>query len=106
MALTVSKSEKNDALEAERNKLLHRATIAEEWRDSDRQRAIDAEAKLAQAVEALTLIDALDPEAMSNGCSQSVLIGLVFRMGEIARATLAAIKGASAPTPHSLENTK
>ena len=79
-----------DTLEAERNKLLHRATIAEECRDSDRQRAIDAEAKLAQAVGALTLIDALDPEAMSNGCSQSVLIGLVFRMGEIARATLAA----------------
>lgn len=56
MALTVSRSEKNDALEAERNKLLHRATIAEEWRDSDRQRAIDAESKLAKAVEALSRI--------------------------------------------------
>lgn len=40
-------------LEAERDTLFRKASLAEEWRDSDRQRAIDAEAKLAQAVEAL-----------------------------------------------------
>ena len=53
------------------------------------------EAKLAKAVEGLTVIDALDPEGLVNGCSQSALIGLVLRMGEIARATLAEIKGES-----------
>lgn len=40
-------------LEAERDTLFRKAALAEEWRDSDRQRAIDAEAKLALAVEAL-----------------------------------------------------
>ena len=50
------------------------------------------EAKLAKAVEGLTVIDALDPEGLVNGCSQSALIGLVLRMGEIARAALAAAK--------------
>lgn len=52
-----------------------------------------AEAKLARAVEALRVVDALDPEGMIDGCSQSALRGLVLRMGEIARATLAEIEG-------------
>lgn len=51
------------------------------------------EAKLEKAVESLTVIDALDPEGMINGCSQSAIIGLVSRMGAIARATLEEIKG-------------
>jgi len=49
---------------------------------------IDAEAKMAKAREALTLIDALDPEGHSAGCSADALRGLVSRMGEIARTAL------------------
>jgi hypothetical protein len=69
-----------------------------EWADvsqSNYQRAKAAEAKLAKAVEALRAVDALDPEGMIDGCSQSALRGLVLRMGEISRATLAEIKGDS-----------
>jgi len=40
-------------LEAERDTLFRKAALAEEWRDSDRQRAIDAEANLALAIESL-----------------------------------------------------
>ena len=50
-------------------------------------------AKLAKAVEGLRAVDALDPEGMIDGCSHSALRGLVLRMGEISRATLAEIKG-------------
>jgi hypothetical protein len=57
------------------------------------QALILAEAKLAKAVERLRVIDALDPEGMIDGCSQSALRGLVLRMGEISRATLAEIEG-------------
>ncbi len=53
----------------------------------------DLEAKLAKAVEALRVVDALDPEGMIDGCSHSALRGLVLRMGEIARTTLAEIEG-------------
>ena len=53
----------------------------------------ELEAKLAKAVRSLTVIDALDPEGFVNGCSQSALKGLVLRMGEIARTTLAELKG-------------
>lgn len=51
------------------------------------------EAELAKAVEALTNIDALDPEGLVHGCSQWALAGLVLRMGEIARDTLEELKG-------------
>jgi hypothetical protein len=62
--------------------------------DEDFEGIIEAlEAKLAKAVEALRVVDALDPEGMIDGCSQSALRGLVLRMGEIARATLAEIEG-------------
>ena len=61
------------------------------------QRAADRieelEAKLEMAEESLTVIDALDPEGFVNGCSPSALIGLVSRMGAIARTTLAELKG-------------
>ena len=50
-----------------------------------------ADARVQTMVEALTIIDALDPEGMINGCSQSALTGLVLRMGETARAALAAL---------------
>ena len=45
-----------EQLEAERDTLFRKAALAEEWRDSDRQRAIDAEAKLALAVTVLRTI--------------------------------------------------
>lgn len=51
--------------------------------------ASDAPEVLA-LVEAMNAIDALDPEGMIEGCSQSALCGLVLRMGEIARAAIAA----------------
>jgi hypothetical protein len=57
------------------------------------RRIDELEAKLAKAVESLTVIDALDPEGFVNGCSQSALKGLVLRMGEVARTTLAELKG-------------
>ena len=53
----------------------------------------ELETKLAKAVEALTNIDALDPEGLVHGCSQWALAGLVLRMGEIARDTLEELKG-------------
>jgi hypothetical protein len=56
-------------------------------------RNMELGAKLTKARESLTIIDALDPEGMVNGCSQSALIGLVSRMGAIARTTLAELKG-------------
>ena len=48
---------------------------------------------LAEAVGALHIIDALDPEEHINGCSSDALRGLVLRMGEAARAALATING-------------
>ena len=45
-----------EAMIAERDALFRRATLAEEWRDHDKTRAEEAEAKLAKAVEALELI--------------------------------------------------
>jgi hypothetical protein len=56
-------------------------------------RTLAVEAKLAKAVEALRAVDALDPEGMIDGCSQAALRGLVLRMGDISRATLAEIEG-------------
>jgi hypothetical protein len=51
------------------------------------------EAKLAKAVESLAVMDALDPEWFVNACSNSVLKGIVLRMGEIAHTTIAELKG-------------
>ena len=48
--------------------------------------------KLAEAVVALHIIDALDPEEHINGCSSDALRGLVLRMGEAARAALAKLE--------------
>jgi len=53
----------------------------------------ELEAKLAVAVESLVVIDALDPDGLVNGCSNSALKCIVLRMGEIARTTLAELKG-------------
>jgi hypothetical protein len=54
-------------------------------------RALDA--KLAKAMESLVVIDALDPVGLVDGCSNYALKCIVLRMGEIARATLAELKG-------------
>jgi hypothetical protein len=53
----------------------------------------ELEAERAVLSEALTVINALDPEALIDGCSQAALRGLVLRMGEIARTTIAELKG-------------
>jgi hypothetical protein len=52
-----------------------------------------ARADTKKAVEALRAVDALDPEGRIDGCSQYALRGLVLRMGDISRATLAEIEG-------------
>ena len=49
--------------------------------------------KAALAVEALVVIDALDPEGMIDGGSSLALRGLVLRMGETARIAAAKLKG-------------
>jgi hypothetical protein len=56
-------------------------------------RAFTAEAKLAKALGALVVINALAPESMVNGYSQSDLTELVSRMGKVTRTTLAELKG-------------
>jgi len=61
--------------------------------DEAADRVEELQAKLAKVVEALGVIDALDPEGMIDGCSQLALRGLVLRMGEHARAALAELKG-------------
>ena len=52
---------------------------------TDLAAALEREAKL---LAALRDVDALDPENMVSGCSESALRGLVNRMGSIARAAL------------------
>ena len=61
--------------------------------DIHADRIEELEAKLAKAVVALVVIDALNPEGLIDGCSQLALRGLVLRMGETARATLEELKG-------------
>ena len=46
------------------------------------------EAENARLREALNHIDALDPEDMIYGCAPDALRGLVYRMGQSARAAL------------------
>jgi hypothetical protein len=51
-------------------------------------RAEAAEAEVERLREALTEIDALDPERHIDTCAETALRGLVLRMGKIARAAL------------------
>lgn len=55
----------------------------------------EARAKLDAAVDALRTINILDPEEFTDWCSEHVIKGFVSRMGNIARAALAKIKGAN-----------
>ena len=54
----------------------------------EKARAEAAEAESDRLREALAMIDAIDPEHRIDGCAQTVVRGLVLRMGEIARAAL------------------
>ena len=51
-------------------------------------RVPDMEKEILRLREALTLIDALDPETQINGVSHQALRGLVLKIGEIARNAL------------------
>ena len=71
------------------------------WIMDDRDRTFDlmlsraeaAEARVKVLEEALRVINALDPERHIDGCSADAARGLVLRMGELARAALAAMEG-------------
>jgi hypothetical protein len=79
------------ALEQAQAELAARDKACAEWAEvsqSNYQRAVAAEAEAELLRGALTYIDALDPEAAANGCSDAALRGLVSRMGGIARAAL------------------
>jgi len=65
------------------------AATKDEWAN----RALIAEAKLAKAVEALHIIDALDLKNSVSGCIPDPLLWLVNHMGSKARATLAELEG-------------
>jgi uncharacterized coiled-coil protein SlyX len=65
----------------------------QKMREVGQRRIEELEAKLAKAVGALVVINALAPESMVNGYSQSALTELVSRMGKVTRTTLAALKG-------------
>ena len=61
----------------------------QKMREVGQRRIDELEAKLAKAVGALVVINALAPESMS----QSDLTEIVSRMGKVTRTTLAALKG-------------
>ena len=61
--------------------------------DQMADRIEELEAKLAKAVGALVVINALAPESMVNGYSQSDLTEIVSRMGKVTRTTLIELKG-------------
>ena len=63
----------------------------EKWHDgwmTAEGRLVDAEAERDRLREALTVIDALDPEIGIDDLSEAAVRGLVWRMGKIARAAL------------------
>jgi hypothetical protein len=71
----------------------HEGSQISELIDTLTDRIEELEAERDEAVSALNVIDALDPETAINGFSESALRGLVLRMGELARTTLAELKG-------------
>lgn len=50
-SLLLSAADRIEELEAKNLKLFRKAALAEEWRDHDRQRAVEAETKLEEAIE-------------------------------------------------------
>jgi uncharacterized coiled-coil protein SlyX len=65
----------------------------QKMREVGQRRIEELEAKLSKAVGALVVINALAPESMVNGYSQSALTELVSRMGKVTRTSLATLKG-------------
>jgi len=65
----------------------------QKMREVGQRRIEELEAKLAKAVGALVVINALAPESMVNGYSQSDLTEIVSRMGKVTRTTLIELKG-------------
>jgi len=65
----------------------------QKMREVGQRRIEELEAKLSKAVGALVVINALAPESMVNGYSQSDLTEIVSRMGEVTRTTLIELKG-------------
>ena len=65
----------------------------QKMREVGQRRIDELEAKLAKAVGALVVINALAPESMVNGYSQSDLTEIVSRMGKVTRTTLIELKG-------------
>ncbi len=65
----------------------------QKMREVGQRRVEELEAKLAKAVGALVVINALAPESMVNGYSQSDLTEIVSRMGKVTRTTLIELKG-------------
>ena len=65
----------------------------QKMREVGQRRIEELEAKLAKAAGALVVINALAPESMVNGYSQSDLTEIVSRMGKVTRTTLAALEG-------------
>lgn len=105
-ALSIS----NATLIAERDALFRRATLAEEWRDHDKIRADEAEAKLAKAVEALGKLCSLAPVEKppepydeygwqiadtAERHAQMVLDGNLWAAADFSRTTLEDIKSHS-----------
>jgi hypothetical protein len=91
--INIKAADRIEALTAERDEALNQLDSARHSVDVLEKRVAGLMSKLAKAAEALREVDALDPEGMIDGCSQSALRGLVLRMGHIARATLAEIDG-------------
>ena len=65
----------------------------QKMREVGQRRIEELEAKLAKAVGALVVINALAPESMVNGYSQPDLTEIVSRMGKVTRTTLIELKG-------------
>ena len=65
----------------------------QKMREVGQRRIEELEAKLAKSVGALVVINALAPESMVNGYSQSDLTEIVSRMGKVSRTTLIELKG-------------
>jgi len=65
----------------------------QKMREVGQRRIEELEAKLAKSVGALVVINALAPESMVNGYSQSDLTEIVSRMGKVTRTTLIELKG-------------
>ena len=65
----------------------------QKMREVGQRRIEELEANLAKAVGALVVINALAPESMVNGYSQSDLTESVSRMGKVTRTTLIELKG-------------